>query len=118
MSRALNRVWENPKALILDNVETAIAEFVNRALMNRPLRPDAILIDLADCSGDTQTACHALRTVIGLKQAPLVALVDTPCSHTKQAIRDAGAELIVDWARIDYEVGAVATLTATNWMYE
>ena len=116
LCRAVSRIWDTPEFLIKEDVRSAIGHLIEHSLLGYKIHPDIMIIDLETCSLDAAAQFDTVRSISGLRNVPVIALVDMASADVRDMIYDAGADLVVAWENLESRIGDIAGLAVDNWL--
>lgn len=116
LCRALARIWERPVFFIKPTVRETVSHVIEKSLQGVTLWPDLILIDMQSGERNARAIIDTLRSISGLRHAPLIALLDGENSELMHQTYDAGADLVIFWDKLESRTGDIAALAIDNWL--
>lgn len=116
LCRTLARIWAKPVFLIRPTVRETVSYFIEKSLQGERLCPDLILIDMESGEKNAGSIIETIRSISGIRNTPLIAMMDGDSSELKNQTYDAGADLVIFWDNLESRIGDIATLVIDNWL--
>lgn len=116
LCRALARIWNNPVFYIKPTVRDIVSHVIELSLRGESVRPDLFLIDMESGEKNVSAIIDTIRSISGLRHAPLITLLDGNDIELMHQTYDAGADLVIFWDKLESRTGDIAGLAIDNWL--
>lgn len=116
LCRTLGRIWDKPVFFIKPTVRETVSHVIEKSLLGETECPDLVLIDMESGERNASAIFDTIRSISGLRYAPLIALLDGENIKLMHQTYDAGADLVIFWDKLESRTGDIAALAIDHWL--
>lgn len=116
LCRTLARIWEKPVFFIKPTVRETVSHVIEKSLLGETESPDLIFIDMESGEKNAGAIIDTIRSISGLRHAPLIALLEGENIKLIHQTYDAGADLVILWGKLESRTGDIAALAIDHWL--